>query len=103
MPKDRRPPAMPNQTPAWVVDELLAEAVVRPTLGARRYADVLGRPRVRDLGERRPEDPATATASAGAVNASRRSRSSPPPTTGLVTDDALERAVRVLSLRGPAR
>ena len=38
MPKGRRPPAMPNQTPAWVVDELLAEAVVRPTLGARRYA-----------------------------------------------------------------
>ena len=34
-----RPPAMPNQTPAWVVDELMAEAVVRPTLGARRYAE----------------------------------------------------------------
>ena len=43
MPKDRRRPAMPNQTPAWVVDELLAEAVVRPTLGARRYAHDLGR------------------------------------------------------------
>ena len=42
MPKGRRPPAMPNQTPAWVVDELLAEAVVRPTLGARRYAHDLG-------------------------------------------------------------
>ena len=41
MPKDRRAPAMPNATPSWVVDELLAEAVVRPTLGARRYADVL--------------------------------------------------------------
>ena len=41
MPKGRRAPAMPNQTPAWVVDELLAEAVVRPTLGARRYADGL--------------------------------------------------------------
>ena len=41
MPKGRRTPAMPNQTPAWVVDELLAEAVVRPTLGARRYADGL--------------------------------------------------------------
>jgi len=36
MPKGRRRPAMPNQTPSWVVDELLAEAVVRPTLGARR-------------------------------------------------------------------
>jgi transposase len=43
MPKGRRPPAMPNQTPAWVVDELLAEAVVRPTLGARRYAHDLGK------------------------------------------------------------
>jgi transposase InsO family protein len=42
MPKARRAPAMPNQTPAWVVDELLAEAVVRPTLGARRYAHDLG-------------------------------------------------------------
>ena len=41
MPKGRRAPAMPNQTPAWVVDELLAEAVVRPTLGARRYADAM--------------------------------------------------------------
>lgn len=42
MPKGRRAPAMPNATPTWVVDELLAEAVVRPTLGAARYADVLG-------------------------------------------------------------
>ena len=42
MPKDRRPPAMPNQTPSWVVEELLADAVVRPTLGARRYAELLG-------------------------------------------------------------
>src|SRR5882672_7133376 len=41
MPKGRRVPAMPNQTPAWVVDELLAEAVVRPTLGARRYSDAM--------------------------------------------------------------
>src|ERR1700682_6728527 len=42
MPKERRPPAMPNQTPSWVVDELLAEAIVRPTLGARRYAELIG-------------------------------------------------------------
>lgn len=41
MPKTRRAPAMPNATPTWVVEELLAEAVVRPTLGAGRYADVL--------------------------------------------------------------
>ena len=41
MPKGRRAPAMPNATPSWVVDELLAEAVVRPTLGAARYAEIL--------------------------------------------------------------
>jgi transposase InsO family protein len=41
MPKARRVPAMPNQTPSWVVEELLAEAIVRPTVGARRYADAL--------------------------------------------------------------
>ena len=41
MPKARRAPAMPNATPTWVVEELLAEAVVRPTLGADRYVEVL--------------------------------------------------------------
>ena len=41
MPKPRRAPAMPNQTPSWVVEELLAEAVVRPTLGAARYAEIV--------------------------------------------------------------
>ncbi len=33
-PQDAPVPAMPNATPSWVVEELLAEAVVRPTLGA---------------------------------------------------------------------
>ena len=89
MPKGRRPPAMPNQTPAWVVDELLAEAVVRPTLGARRYADdlgqrgfvisasgvqkILGR---HGLGRRRQRVAALAQLTAA--------------TTGLVSDDARE-------------
>jgi transposase InsO family protein len=41
MPKTKRLPAMPNATPSWVVEELLAEAVVRPTLGAARYAEHL--------------------------------------------------------------
>jgi len=41
MPKARRAPAMPNATPTWVLEELLAEAVVRPTLGAARYAEIL--------------------------------------------------------------
>ena len=89
MPKGRRPPAMPNQTPAWVVDELLAEAVVRPTLGARRYAHalaqrgfvisasgvqkILGR---HGLGRRRQRVGALAQLTAA--------------TNGLVTDDARE-------------
>jgi transposase InsO family protein len=78
---------MPNQTPAWVVDELLAEAVVRPTLGARRYADDLGRRGVQlsasgaqkilnrhGLGRRRQRVGVLAQVTAA--------------TTGLVTDDA---------------
>jgi transposase InsO family protein len=89
MPKGRRPPSMPNQTPAWVVDELLAEAVVRPTLGARRYADGLrGRGFVisssgvqkilhrHGLGRRRQRVGALAQLTAA--------------TSGLVTDDARE-------------
>jgi transposase InsO family protein len=87
MPKGRRPPAMPNQTPAWVVDELLAEAVVRPTLSARRYADDLARRGVQlsasgaqkilhrhGLGRRRERVAALAQVTAA--------------TSGLVTDDA---------------
>ena len=35
MPKERRAPQLPNATPTWVVEELLAEAVARPTLGCR--------------------------------------------------------------------
>jgi len=89
MPKGRRVPAMPNATPSWVVEELLAEAVVRPTLGARRYAEglagrgfelsasgvqkILNR---HQLGRRRQRVAALAQLSA--------------PTTGLVTQDALE-------------
>ena len=89
MPKGRRPPAMPNQTPAWVVDELLAEAVVRPTLGARRYAHDLGQRGFvisasgvqkilnrHGLGRRRQRVGALAQLTAA--------------TTGLVTDDARE-------------
>jgi transposase len=41
MPKAKRAPAMPNATPTWMVEELLVEAVVRPTLGADRYAEIL--------------------------------------------------------------
>jgi transposase InsO family protein len=89
MPKGRRPPAMPNQTPAWVVDELLAEAVVRPTLGARRYAHDLaqrgfvisasGAQKIlhrHGLGRRRQRVGALAQLTAA--------------TTGLLTDDARE-------------
>lgn len=40
-PKHRRPPAQPNATPTWVVDEILRLAVTCPGDGARRYADQL--------------------------------------------------------------
>jgi transposase len=89
MPKSRRSPAMPNATPTWVVEELLAEAVVRPTLGAARYAEVLaergfvisasGVQKLLNrcgLGRRRQRVAALAQLSAA--------------TTGLVTQDALE-------------
>jgi transposase InsO family protein len=89
MPKARRAPAMPNQTPSWVVEELLAEAVVRPTLGADRYAEVLaergfvlsrsGVQKILNrcgLGRRRQRVAALAQLSAA--------------TTGLVTEPALE-------------
>jgi transposase InsO family protein len=43
MPKERRRPQLPNATPTWVVEELLALAVAKPTLGCRQLADELGR------------------------------------------------------------
>ena len=61
---------MPNQTPAWVVDELLAEAVVRPTLGARRYADGLCGRGFQDLGEWRAED--SRSSRTGSASSTRR-------------------------------
>jgi transposase InsO family protein len=89
MPKERRAPAMPNATPSWVVEELLAEAVVRPTLGARQHAEnlagrgfqlsasgvqkILNR---HQLGRRRQRVSALAQLTAA--------------TSGLVTQDALE-------------
>jgi transposase InsO family protein len=89
MPKERRAPAMPNATPTWVVEELLAEAVVRPTLGARRYAENLADRGFRlsasgvqkilnrhGLGRRRQRVAALAQLTAA--------------TSGLVTQDALE-------------
>src|SRR5579871_1206574 len=41
MPKHRRRPAQPNATPPHVVEIVLAEAVARPTLGARRLLEHL--------------------------------------------------------------
>ena len=41
MPKERRPPQLPNATPTHVVEDLLTLAVVEPTLGCRQYADRL--------------------------------------------------------------
>ncbi len=41
MPKDRRPPVMPNATPPEIIEIVLAEAVARPTIGARRLLEHL--------------------------------------------------------------
>lgn len=41
MPKERRRPQQPNETPTHVVADLLAIAVVEPTIGCRQYADRL--------------------------------------------------------------
>jgi transposase InsO family protein len=41
MPKERRRPAEPNETPTHIVADLLTVAVVEPTLGCRQYADRL--------------------------------------------------------------
>jgi transposase InsO family protein len=41
MPKQRRTPAMPNATAPHVIEIVLAEAVARPTLGARRLLEHL--------------------------------------------------------------
>ena len=41
LPKARRRPQQPNETPTHVVAELLVVAAVQPTLGCRRLADVL--------------------------------------------------------------
>lgn len=40
-PKTRRRPQEPNETPTWVVNELLSIAAVEPTIGCRQYADRL--------------------------------------------------------------
>src|SRR6202034_1942182 len=42
MPKERRPPQMPEATPTHVVEALLTLAVTQPTIGCRQYADRLG-------------------------------------------------------------
>lgn len=41
MPKDRRRPQQPNETPTHIVADLLAIAIVEPTIGCRQYADRL--------------------------------------------------------------
>jgi transposase InsO family protein len=41
VPKDRRAPQMPEATPTHVLEALFTLAVLHPTLGCRRYADLL--------------------------------------------------------------
>jgi transposase len=47
LPKGRRPPMMPTATPPDQVEAVLAEAVARPTIGARRLVDHLAERGVR--------------------------------------------------------
>jgi transposase len=47
LPKGRRPPVMPTATPPDEVQAVLAEAVARPTLGARQLVDHLAERGVR--------------------------------------------------------
>jgi transposase len=47
LPKGRRPPVMPTATPPDQVEAVLAEAVARPTIGARRLVDHLAERGVR--------------------------------------------------------
>jgi transposase len=47
LPKGRRPPVMPTATPPDQVQAVLAEAVARPTLGARQLVDHLAERGVR--------------------------------------------------------
>ena len=42
MPKDRRRPQEPNETPTHVIADLMSLVVVEPTIGCRQYADRLG-------------------------------------------------------------
>lgn len=89
MPKDRRPPVMPNATPPEEVSVILAEAVARPTLGARALLRHLARRKVHrsasgvqkvlgrhQLGTRTQRVAALATITAAS--------------TGLVTDAAMD-------------
>lgn len=43
-PRERRPPRMPNQTPPWREQQVIAFALGHPGLGPRRIAAQLGRP-----------------------------------------------------------
>jgi transposase len=47
LPKSRRPPVMPTATPPDQVEAVLAEAVARPTIGARRLVEHLAERGVR--------------------------------------------------------
>lgn len=41
-PKARRRPVQPNATPPWQIEIIVAEAIARPTLGARQLLEPLG-------------------------------------------------------------
>jgi transposase len=95
LPKGRRPPVMPTATPPDQVEAVLAEAVARPTLGARQLVGHLADQRVRlspsgvhkILGRHRLGRRAQRVAALAQLTAA---------ATGIVTTAAKKRPVRVL-------
>jgi len=81
LPKDRRPPVMPTATPPDQVEGVLAEAVARPTLGARHLVGHLADQRVR-LSPSGSTSSWGATGSAGGPSGSLPWPNSPQPPPG---------------------
>jgi hypothetical protein len=87
LPKGRRPPVMPTATPPDQVEAVLAEAVARPTLGARQLVDHLAVRGVRLSPFGGPEAPATPPAGAPGPAGGRLAQLTA-ATTGILTIDA---------------
>jgi transposase InsO family protein len=87
LPKGRRPPVMPTATPPDQVEAVLAEAVARPTLGARQLVDHLAVRGVR-LSPSGSRSSCAATGSAAAPSGSPPLAQLTAATTGILTTPA---------------